>query len=49
MLEALGLDRDAESVYREMLADPSGELAELSARVTLPEAAYATRWTSSST
>ncbi|WP_392893083.1 LuxR C-terminal-related transcriptional regulator [Streptomyces sp. LN699] len=37
MLEALGLDGDEESVYRGMLADPAGGLAELGARLALPE------------
>ncbi|MFI5672882.1 LuxR C-terminal-related transcriptional regulator [Streptomyces sp. NPDC051704] len=37
MLEALGLDGDEESVYRGMLADQAGGLAELSARLALPE------------
>ncbi|KOU24000.1 erythropoiesis-stimulating protein [Streptomyces sp. WM6372] len=38
MLEALGLDGDVESVYRGMLADPSGGLVELGTRLALPEA-----------
>ncbi|MFF1561840.1 LuxR C-terminal-related transcriptional regulator [Streptomyces sp. NPDC058279] len=38
MLEALGLDGDVDSVYRGMLADPSGGVAELGARTGLPEA-----------
>ncbi|ANZ13863.1 hypothetical protein SNOUR_02715 [Streptomyces noursei ATCC 11455] len=37
MLTVLGLDAVAESVYRAMLADPSGGVAELVARVGKPE------------
>ncbi|MFE2146690.1 helix-turn-helix transcriptional regulator [Streptomyces sp. NPDC059456] len=33
----MGLDGDEESVYRGMLTDPAGGLAELSARLALPE------------
>lgn len=39
MLELLGLDAAAEAVYREMLADPEGGVAELCERLGLPEAA----------
>ncbi|MFJ7905456.1 LuxR C-terminal-related transcriptional regulator [Kitasatospora sp. NPDC096204] len=38
MLELLGLDATAEVVYREMLADPEGGVAELCERLELPEA-----------
>ncbi|WP_327676146.1 helix-turn-helix transcriptional regulator [Kitasatospora sp. NBC_00458] len=38
MLELLGLDSTAEAVYREMLADPEGGVAELCARLRAPEA-----------
>ncbi|GHG29999.1 MULTISPECIES: LuxR C-terminal-related transcriptional regulator [Streptomyces] len=38
MLEALGLGSAVEAVYREMLADPSGGIAELGARLGLAEA-----------
>ncbi|MFE9799967.1 helix-turn-helix transcriptional regulator [Streptomyces goshikiensis] len=38
MLEALGLDPDVEAVYRGMLGDPSGGVAELGARLGLGEA-----------
>ncbi|ATZ26820.1 LuxR C-terminal-related transcriptional regulator [Streptomyces lavendulae] len=37
MLEALGLDSHVERVYREMLADPTGGVAELGARLGLTE------------
>ncbi|MEV6689270.1 LuxR C-terminal-related transcriptional regulator [Streptomyces sp. NPDC053429] len=37
MLEALGLDGDVDAVYRGMLADPSGGVAELGARTGLSE------------
>ncbi|MEV7782863.1 LuxR C-terminal-related transcriptional regulator [Kitasatospora sp. NPDC088351] len=39
MLELLGLDATAEAVYREMLTDPEGGVAELCERLRLPEAA----------
>ncbi|MFI2609534.1 LuxR C-terminal-related transcriptional regulator [Kitasatospora sp. NPDC018619] len=39
MLELLGLDAIAESVYREMLADPEGGVAELCERLGLSEGA----------
>ncbi|MFE7593775.1 LuxR C-terminal-related transcriptional regulator [Kitasatospora sp. NPDC057512] len=39
MLELLGLDATAEAVYRGMLADPEGGVAELCDRLGLPEAA----------
>ncbi|MFC7983387.1 LuxR C-terminal-related transcriptional regulator [Streptomyces sp. NPDC057336] len=38
MLEALGLDPHVESVYRGMLVEPSGGVAELAARLSLTEA-----------
>ncbi|MER5726896.1 LuxR C-terminal-related transcriptional regulator [Streptomyces sp. NPDC002138] len=38
MLEALGLGADVEAVYRGMLADASGGVAELGARLGMPEA-----------
>ncbi|SDT78931.1 regulatory protein, luxR family [Streptomyces sp. TLI_053] len=38
MLELLGVDTTAEAVYREMLADPEGGVAELRERLDLPEA-----------
>ncbi|MFE6037819.1 LuxR C-terminal-related transcriptional regulator [Streptomyces sp. NPDC056452] len=38
MLQALGLGADAEAVYRGVLADPSGGIAELSARLGRTEA-----------
>ncbi|GLX18654.1 MULTISPECIES: helix-turn-helix transcriptional regulator [Streptomyces] len=38
MLEALGLDSLVEAVYREMLADPTGGVAELGARLGMTEA-----------
>ncbi|MFJ4090615.1 LuxR C-terminal-related transcriptional regulator [Kitasatospora sp. NPDC089913] len=38
MLELLGVDTTAEAVYREMLADPEGGVAELRERLHLPEA-----------
>ncbi|MFI5618824.1 LuxR C-terminal-related transcriptional regulator [Streptomyces sp. NPDC051567] len=37
MLEVLGLDTDTEAVYRDMLADPAGGVAELCQRLLLPE------------
>ncbi|UUY47982.1 LuxR C-terminal-related transcriptional regulator [Streptomyces yangpuensis] len=37
MLQALGLGADVEAVYRGMLADPSGGVAELTARLGLTE------------
>ncbi|MFE3111480.1 LuxR C-terminal-related transcriptional regulator [Kitasatospora indigofera] len=37
MLKLLGLDATAEAVYREMLADPEGGVAELRDRLDLPE------------
>ncbi|MER6298966.1 helix-turn-helix domain-containing protein [Kitasatospora sp. NPDC001539] len=37
MLELLGLDATAEAVYREMLTDPDGGVAELCHRLALPE------------
>lgn len=37
MLEALGLDTHVEGVYREMLADPTGGVAEMGARLGLAE------------
>ncbi|MFE1900490.1 LuxR C-terminal-related transcriptional regulator [Streptomyces yangpuensis] len=38
MLQALGLGADVEAVYRGMLADPSGGVAELAARLGLTQA-----------
>ncbi|WP_405004037.1 LuxR C-terminal-related transcriptional regulator [Kitasatospora purpeofusca] len=38
MLELLGVDTTAEAVYREMLADPEGGVAELCERLRLPGA-----------
>ncbi|MEV7928634.1 MULTISPECIES: helix-turn-helix transcriptional regulator [unclassified Kitasatospora] len=42
MLELLGLDTTAEAVYREMLTDPDGGIAEICDRLALPEAAVHT-------
>ncbi|MFE2284563.1 hypothetical protein ACFXDJ_10355 [Streptomyces sp. NPDC059443] len=37
MLQSLGLAPDVEAVYRGMLADPSGGVAELCVRIGLAE------------